>query len=136
MENLPQFDALLNRLVHRYTALPKIELPHGELEKCGNAIGITRGNGDSLMVVLGGEVSYASFRPASPEEGEWHGLGDLAAQGTFVFFMDGHWTELPRRHAMDSATALDIARRFLQMPSGLPPEIAWEKCGDQAPSGE
>jgi hypothetical protein len=125
VDSLDQYDALLKRLSRKYAARPEIKMRNGQWQKCGNAILITRPNGDSLLVVIGGADSYISFYSAARDGIAYRGIGDSSTKGTFAFFVDGHWTEAQRHYAISPAMALDAARRFVQMADGLPAGILW-----------
>jgi hypothetical protein len=44
-----------------------------------------------------------------------------------VFFVEGdHWTEFPRREAIPWESALDAARRFLEI-GKLPENVDWQE---------
>lgn len=87
-------------------------------------VGLEMPNGASLSLGLGRSESVLNYVD-SPDPPYYSSLGDEGAEGSIVFYLDGHWTELPRSAAIPIEDAREAMRRFFE--TGKRPEnVRWQ----------
>jgi hypothetical protein len=114
-ESLSDLDAILDDITSQVSP----DLPQ--------AVHVGRANGDCMTIVLGAERgSILNFVAVSGDPPYFSSIGDPSAKGVFTFYVaENHHSEAPAWHVVRLAEAREAIRQFVQMPSGLPRNVAW-----------
>jgi immunity protein Imm1 of predicted polymorphic toxin system len=103
---------------------------------------ITRSNLDSLLIGLGrpylansapdspirapADVSCLAFESNSGDPPYYSARTGNTATESLVWFLDGHWTELPPSTAIPFSTAIEAIKEFVSV-LGLPSSVHWQE---------
>ena len=113
-DDIPSLDKALNTIEAEIDP----RLPQG--------ISVERSNGDTLTVVLGASISFATYVAKSGDPPYFNSLGDPDAKGVVTFYVDGdHNSEAEASCGISPLDARRTVREFVSMSSGLPKCITW-----------